>query len=844
MGEVYRARDSRLRRAVAIKVLPASVARDRDRLERLQREATTLASLNHPNIAQVYGLEPVGESAALVMELIDGEELSARIGRVSTADAVGIAAQIASALEAAHAAGVIHRDLKPANIMIRGDGTVRILDFGLAKIDLDPALPTITDAGLVLGTVAYMAPEQARGQTVDTRCDIWAFGCVLYELLTGRRAFDGQSAAEAIAAVLEREPDWNALPAATPPALRALLSKCLQKDRSHRLRDIGDAHFDLDEARGPGRPEQSQPSASRTRWSRVRESAAWAAAIVAILLAGITSFRSSAPNGEVIRFAIAPPENETFGSLTVSASVSPNGRHIAFVTGAPGSLWVRSLDQPRATRITGTEGALTPFWSPDSSAIGFFADRRLMRTDLAGIAPQLIARVPPNSEGAAWGANGTILFGTNNAGIFSVPASGGNAVAVTTQSQDEGAHHWPVWLTDHRHFLYRAATGMVFVAEVGVGAATPLLRTDAKAEFVAPDIVLFVQGQDLLAQRVNMTDFTLRGTPTLVASQLRVGNRSRASFSSSAGTLLYRHRPEQGDGTSLQVLDGAVKPLRDLALGQVRRFTASADGRFLAVHAHETNTADGEVWIVDVRRGSKSRTGLDGAHFDDPVWSPDGTQIVVSSGRKGLFRATVGVGNAREPLYDAHPDARPSDWTRDGKWIIFQAVSRPGQDSDIWGLPTTGPQEPQPLVRTPFDEGDGVVSPDGRWLAYTSNESGRREVYLQPFPGDGRKQPVSIGGGAGPRWDDKGRLYYWSLARQIVRVTVTSTRQALEIGEPEPLFQQLEMIDQNFLFENGSTPYAILPNGKGYIRARVSGSGVDNPMQIVTHWQSLITWRD
>ena len=843
MGEVYRAQDSRLRRAVAIKVLPANVARDREHLERFQREATTLASLNHPNIAQVYGLEPVGDSAALVMELVEGEELSRRIGHLSIAEVIGIAAQLASALEAAHAAGVVHRDLKPANIMVRADGTLRILDFGLAKVTSDAASPTVTDAGVVLGTVAYMAPEQARGQSLDHRCDIWAFGCVLFELLTGQRAFDGASTGDTIATVLEREPEWNALPAATPAALRELLGKCLQKDRSRRLRAIGDAHFDLEKARDR-EAEPPEASAQRTHSSRLREYAAWTAAGAAALMVGVTSFRPTSLPEQVIRFEIAPPENETFGSLTVSASVSPDGRHIAFVTGVPGSLWIRSLDQAKAIRIRGTEGALTPFWSPDSTAIGFFVDRRLMRTDIAGTAPQLVARIPPNSEGASWGTNQAILFGTNSAGIFSVQASGGNPVAVTTLSQDEGAHHWPVWLPDQRHFLYRAANGTVFVAEIGRGAPRPLLRTDAKAEFVAPDSLLYVQGQDLVAQRLNQSDFTLRGSPIPVVSQLRVGNRSRASFSLSADTLLYRHRAEQGDGTSLQVLDGAAKPLRELALGQVRRFSASADGRFLAVHAHETNTADGEVWLVDVRRGSKSRTGFDGAHFDDPVWSPDGAQLVVSSGRKGLFRATLEARNSGELLYDGHPDARASEWTRDGKWVIFHAVSRPGEDLDIWALPTTGPREPQPLVKTAFDERDGVVSPDGRWLAYTSNESGQREVYLQPFRGDGRRQPVSVGGGTGPRWDDLGRLYYWSRARQIVRVTLTSTRPSLEIGEPEVIFQQAEMIDQNFQFETGSTPYVVLPKSEGYIRAQFSGSGMNDSMQVVRHWRSLIHWRD
>jgi eukaryotic-like serine/threonine-protein kinase len=842
MGEVYRAHDSRLRRAVAIKVLPESVAADRDRLERFQREATTLASLNHPNIAQVYGLEQVGGSAALVMELIEGEELSRRIGHLSITEALRIAAQIASALEAAHAAGVIHRDLKPANIMIRRDGTVRILDFGLAKVENDAASPTLTTAGLVLGTVAYMAPEQARGQTVDKRCDIWAFGCVLYELITGRRVFDGQSAAETIAAVLEREPDWSALPPGTPSAVRALLKKCLQKDRLRRLRDIGDAHFDLDDTEVAGSGRADAPAAhAQPRSSRVREAAAWTAAVVAVLAIGVTSFRPSALP-EAIHFEIAAPPAHTFGALTVGTALSPDGRHIAVVAGtqgAPGSLWIRALNQAQATRVAGTEGATTPFWSPDGTMLAFIADDRLMRTDLAGTAPQQVARVAPGSEGGSWSKDGTILIG-GRATIVSVPLSGGTPVAVTKASREEGAHQFPVWLPDQEHFLYHTGSGGVFVGAGNGGAPRPLLKANSKVEFVTPDLLVFVQGQDLMAQRIDVSNYTLRGAPATVAPHIRVGNRGRAAFGASSGALLYRNRPASGEGVTLQVLDSTAKPVRDLPIGQVRRLSVSHDGRFIAVHAHETNTPSGEVWVADVRRRTVSRVGIDGAHFDHPVWSPDGAQLVVASGR-GLFRVMVAAGT-RELVYDRHPLALPTDWTLDGKWIVFSAPDASG-NYDLWSVPTTGSREPQPLAQSAFEETDGVVSPDGRWLAYLSNETGRREVYVQPFPGGGRKFAVSVGGAAGPRWDDQGRLYYWSADRRVLRVAFHPQADDPGLGEPEAVFAMMEPVDQNFQFENGSAPYAVLPRGEGYVRVH-RASSTDDPLHVVLNWRTLLTWRD
>jgi Tol biopolymer transport system component len=843
MGEVYRALDTKLGRHVAIKVLPAMVAADPERLVRFEREAITLATLNHPHIAHVYGLEEgpagSGHQRALVMELVEGQDLSRRLlkGAMPVTEALAIARQIADALDAAHLVGIVHRDLKPANIMLRPDGSIRVLDFGLAKVESTPGSPTMTGAGAILGTVAYMSPEQAKGQPVDRRCDIWAFGCVLYELLAGRPAFPGDSVAEVVAAVMDREPDWTALPAATPPGVRLLLRKCLRKDATSRLRDIGDARLDLEEA------STSQASSGTTQAtafpSRRREYIAWAAAAAAVLAVAVLIFapRPESRPPDVMRFTIAAPPGQSFGPTLIGfAALSPDARHVAFVAGPNGaapSLWVRAMDQPEARVLSGTERAANPFWSPDGRSVAFVVEGRLLRSDLTGT-PQLIARVSGGFEGGSWGSNGIILFGTTRGGVFSVAASGGDPIAVTKPEVDQISHHWPVWLPDQKHFLYRAGRGAVYRGSIAGDPPIRLFDSDAKVEFVPPGTVLFVRGADLMAQEFDVVRNEVRGAPTRIAEQIRVGNFSRASYFSSPTALMYAGAGS-GLKIALQVLDPAGRTVRSLPLSQVRGFSLSPDGRSVAVHAHENNTTDGELWIVDIARGSTSRIAAGTLHPDHPVWSPDGKSIAIVQ-RTGLSIVPA-VGSGPGTVLVRNASANPSDWSADGKWIIYHDYSDPERKGDIWAIPAADGGSPRPLVQTADNEFGGVVSPDGRWLAYTSDESGRNEVYLQPFPPDGRKIPVSVGGGSIAVWDGNNRLCYWAADGRVMRSTLRAAGGGIEPGEPEFVLM-VPAVSTTFFAESDRVPYALLPNG-GFLRVDAPVMS-EEPLTVVLNWRSLL----
>jgi len=847
MGEVYRALDTKLGRHVAIKVLPAQVAADPERLARFEREAITLATLNHPHIAHVYGLEDGAAGSvhhrAMVMELVEGQDLARRLasGALPVSEALSIARQIADALDAAHLAGIVHRDLKPANVMLRPDGSIRVLDFGLAKIDSTPGSLTMTGAGAILGTVAYMSPEQAKGQPVDRRCDIWAFGCVLYELLAGRAAFRGDSAAEVITAVIDREPDWTALPATTPPGVLLLLRKCLRKDAASRLRDIGDARLDLEEVSA------SQVSSeinipSRASASRRREYLAWSAAAVVTVLAVAVVIMNLAPRSDpqpadVMRFTIDAPAGQTFGPSLTYGAISPDARHIAFLAGPIGgaqALWVRTLDQPQARKLPGTDRATYPFWSADARAIAFVVDGRLLRSDLTS-PPQLITRVPIGFEGGSWGTNGIILFGSIRAGIFSVAASGGDPIPVTKPAGDDASHQWPVWLPDQKHFLYRAGNGVVYRGSTTGDPSTRLLNSDTKVEFVPPGTVLFVRGADLLAQAFDVERNELRGEPTLIAEQIGVGNLSRASFFASPLALAYQGR-SAGSQIALQVLDPGGKPTRLLPLGQVRGFSPSPDGRSVAVHAHENNTADGELWLLDIARGSMSRIATESAHADHPVWSPEGKSLAVLD-RTGLSVVPVTASGTATVLL-RNVRAIPSDWSADGKWIIYHELSAEN-GGDIWAVPTTGGGSPRPLVQTAADEFSGVLSPDGRWLAYTSNESGLSEVYVQPFPPDGRKIPVSVGGGSAAHWEGSNLLYYWGADARLMRTTLRAVAGGLEPSVPEFVLM-VPAVSTTFAQAADRHPYAVLPNNGGFLRVHAPEAQPEEPLIVVLNWRSLL----
>ena len=642
MGEVYRARDTKLNRDVALKVLPDSFANDPDRLARFTREAQTLASLNHPNIAHIHGLEESNGVRALVMELVEGEDLSQRIARgaIPLDEALPIAKQIAEALEAAHEQGIIHRDLKPANIKVRADGTVKVLDFGLAKAleptsalsanaSISPTIttPAMTQAGMILGTAAYMSPEQARGKMVDKRADLWAFGVVLYEMLTGRRPFDGEDMTEVLGAVVRLEPPWEVLPADVPPPVRTLLQSCLVKDPRQRVADISIALFVLDKVASLAAPAVTAfavPATSSMQRARLAWMVATAAVLAAAALAipAVRSLRETPP--------LAPPETRTeivtpATTDPTSFALSPDGRQIVFVASGDGAsrLWLRSLAATTAQPLAGTEGAAYPFWSPDSRSLGFFADGKLKRLDIGGGAPQTLATA--GSRGGTWNADGVILFTPSVSGpLFRVPASGGQAVAVTKLDR-QTSHRFPFFLPDGRQFVFLAQgtpeTAGIYLGSLDSAETHRLTPADTAAVYLSSGWLLWVRAGTLVAQRLDLKGMALSGEPVTLADQVTsdLGSAAGAVTVSAAGVVAYR--PGGASRRQLEWFDRSGKALGSMGGPDENSLVApslSPDGRRVAVF--RTVQSNTDIWLLDGTR--TSRFTFDAASDRYPIWSP------------------------------------------------------------------------------------------------------------------------------------------------------------------------------------------------------------------------------
>ena len=716
MGEVYRATDTSLSRQVAIKVLPEAFAQDADRLARFEREAKTLAALNHPNIAQIHGLEKSSGITALVMELVEGDDLSERIakGAIPLDEALPIAKQIAEALEAAHEQALIHRDLKPANVKVRADGVVKVLDFGLAKameppgamsamavsVSQAPTMTTpamMTGVGMILGTAAYMSPEQARGKTVDKRADIWTFGCVLYEMLTGARAFAGDDVSDVLASVLAREPDWARLPADVPPAVRTLLQSCLVKDPRRRIADISTALFVLDKLGGAANlaaPAVTTSVASAPS-SAPRGRLVWMAAFaVAVFVAAtltvptVRHLRETPPPAPpAIRLSVAPPQNVTFGngSGTTIPAVSPDGRRVAFVAARAGVplLWVRSLDALEAQPLPGTDGAIAPFWSPDSRALGFFAavGTTLKTIDASGGPVRTLGNVP-KSRGAAgtWSPDGVIVFGSQSGGLFTVSANGGAPTPLTTPDAAQGdtAHRFPSFLPDGRHFLYVAIpSNTILLGSLDSKETTRLLTADSQAVYVAPGSLLFVRQGTLVAQPFDARRGTLTGEAVPIAEQVLPDVIGAAAFAaSSSGVLAYR-TGTASVLTQLTWVDRAGRPLGPVGPpGRYRNPELSPDGTRVAVEATDPQGQAQDIWIVELARGVTSRFTFDPGNDMFPAWSPDGTQIMFGSDRGGgvphLYQKRADGVGAEEPVLKSRIDMAPNSWAPDGRSVVYR----------------------------------------------------------------------------------------------------------------------------------------------------------------------------
>ncbi len=877
MGEVYRARDTKLKREVAIKILPDEFSRDADRLSRFQREAEVLASLNHPNIAAIYNLEEADGSRYLVLELVEGQTLADRLkrGPVAIDEALTISKRICEAIEAAHEKGIIHRDLKPANIKLTSDGVVKVLDFGLAKVreaeeqvsnlSNSPTLMTAAGQGMILGTAAYMSPEQAKGQEANRTSDVWAFGCVLYEMLTGRAPFEGETLSEVFAGILKEDPDWNRLPTETPENIRRLLRRCLHKERRLRFQHIGDARVEIEEPQSPAAP----PVVPRRR-----ERLAWITAlvVVAALAAamGIREFRGAPPAVEM-RFEIPTPTTPDPASIAISS----DGQKIVFVAESEGrsKLWVRPLDTVSGRALAGTEGASFPFWSPDNQSVGFFADGKLKRIDVDRGAVQILADAP-GGRGGAWNRDGTIIFTPNSqqSAIFRVSATGGTASAVTrTETTKETSHRFPQFLPDGRHFLYYVVgtpeSHGVYVGDLDGSRARRLLDVDSASVYESSGHLLFIRQGTLFAQEFDVTRLELKGNPFSVAERIATANTAQGSAAvstSSVGPFIYRTASAGGRRQFLW-LDRSGKGIGKAGdpLGAVT-LSISPDSRRVALQQQINNNFD--VWLLDLARNVISRFTFDAAVDSNPVWSPDSRQVAFQSNRKGAFdlyiKPAIGPGS-EELLLASGQDKRTLDWSPDGRFLLYADLD-PKTGSDIWAVPMSGAnasparsasaiarsgkeersnqeangdRKPFPVVHTNYDEDLAQFSPDGKWIAYQSNESGRYEIYIQPFPGPGGQTLVSTNSGAQVRWRRDGKeLFYIALDGRLmaVPIRIASNSQTIEAGSPVPLFATHVGPALSYPFNQ---QYDVSPDGQRFLMNTIIDEA-PSPITVILNWKA------
>jgi Tol biopolymer transport system component len=834
MGEVWRARDTQLGRDVAIKSLPREFALDTDRLARFEREARLLASLNHPNIASIYGLEKSDGTTVLVMELVEGPTLADRLkeGAIPLDESLAIGRQIADALEAAHERGITHRDLKPGNIKIRPDGMVKVLDFGLAKFgsgatpgeDLQES-PTLsmaaTQPGVILGTAAYMAPEQARGRPVDKRADIWAFGVVLYEMLTGARLFQGEDLTETLASVVKEQPDLSGVPV----SVRRLLERCLEKDPKKRLRDIGDIELLMGEAealpvsRGGG----------LRQWVWIAATGALTLALAAL---SFVYFRETAQ--PTLLATIAMPQGTT---VLQGLAISPDGRFLVMAPEAQGrrQLWLRSMDVDRLQPMPDTDDAVQPFWSPDSRNIAFFANGKLKKVALSGGPVQSLCNVD-YPFGGSW-SNGDVIVFSRDRGmaIQRVEASGGTPVDVI---KDQGGLRYPVFLPDGRRFLYLALGGPaensgIFVNSLD-GTEKRLILADVSRPVFAPPAQRARTGQILFIRENTLMTAPFDASSARIAGDaLPLAEGATSPTASDDGVLLY----SMSSGTRSNQIGWYDRDGKFLgpvgAPGAVGGPAISHDEKSVVF----TRSAD--LWVYDVNRGTETR--LTASRGQTPFWSPQDDRIVFQSNRTGgsqLYQRSSSPGGTDELLLNGKGSSWPTQWSRDGKYIVYFEAGISKNKRDIWVLPTDGNREPIPFMTTEADEFMGQLSPDNRWMAFTSDRSGRDEVYVRSFPSGEGERLISVSGGRAPRWNGDGKELYFigengKLTSVSVRWSPAGTKPAFEAGPPVELFDtHVVRAGNDTLFQ-----YDVTADGKRFlINTNTSSAESTLVLTVVTNW--------
>jgi serine/threonine-protein kinase len=849
MGEVYRARDTKLGRDVAIKVLPEAFARDSARMERFRREAKILASLNHTNIASIYGLEDSDGTHALVMELAEGPTLADRIkgGRIPIDEALPIARQMADALEYAHEKSIIHRDLKPANIKVAADDTVKILDFGLAKalegeatsvdISTSPTLSRMaTMQGVLLGTAAYMSPEQAKAKPVDRRTDIWAFGCVLYEMLTGKMAFSGETVTDTLAAVVMKDPDWLQLPPKTPMRVRVLLQRCLQKDVRQRLQAMGDARISLEEVlsgapEGTPSPALGPPTKQWWLWL----ASGIAVVIVATAASLVTWNLKPSPAKPVMRFTISLPTGQRLAGLNRQAlALAADGSQLAYVATTQGGvqqIYLKAMNSTEARAIPGTEGATNPFFSPDGQWLGFFADGKLKKISVSGGAAVTLedAGFP---IGASWSNRGIIVFQPMLGGpLQKVSDAGGAPQLLTRFEKGEFVHGWPEFLPDGKAVLFNYGTPTgIAVQTLGTGERRDLIQSGSSPRYASSGHLIYAQAGNLMAVPFDLEGLEVRGAAVPVVEgvfQSSAGSATQYSISST-GSLIY----VSGGAATAQ-----SRPVWVSRNGREQSVAApehaydfprlSPDGRRIAV------IIEGQIWLYDLSRETLTRLTFEGTNNNVLVWTPDGKRIAFNSNRAGqlnIFWQLADGSGGLEQLTSSELVQAPSAFSPDGQLLAFIEIN-PSTGADIWTLRLSD-RKAQPFLRTPFNERVPRFSPDGHWLSYVSNESGRYEVYVQPYPGPGGKWQISTEGGSEALWNRNGRELFYRNGDKMMSVAI-STQPSFAAGNPRQLFKGDYQMNAT-----GIPEYDISPDGERFLMVKPVEQQQAAPTQInvVLNW--------